>query len=358
VPAGLAIELLAAVLVFNARRIWRRPVQAQAIGTAADATTAQLHGAVETTWLKAAGGRADDAAWPQLTPVVSPRDPKALIASGDFLGANEHALYLTRLFFGRAIPGIADASVVVTEARVLFTDGQQVFAVPRTGLRAISYREKEIMTLRAKREAIVFTYATESGDRELIGFDPGIIFWSGRAAKTHQTFDALRAVLTTGTEPQAAACSGYRGRSADQGGARRQSLEGGRQRRPAGWRRRDADDPRVDEDGNPVDRTEGRTHHQDLRQRRRKRSGRPATGRGRLGGGLLRVGGEERDANDGHAVLAEGAVGDGDALSALPATLLAPAAMLTDQVEHHVGHLAATVSPIARTERNGPLTAE
>jgi hypothetical protein len=205
VPAGLALLLLAAVFVFLARRMWRRPAQTRPIGSTADSVTAQVQGAVETVWLKGASTGADDAAWPQLTRVASPRDLKALIASRDFLGANEHALYHTRLFFGRAIPEMADASVVVTEARVLFTDGQQVFAVPRTRLRAISYREKEIMTLRAKREAIVFTYATESGDRELIGFDPGVIFWSGRAAKTHQTFDLLRAVLTTGTEPQAAA---------------------------------------------------------------------------------------------------------------------------------------------------------
>jgi len=58
------------------------------------------------------------------------------------------------------------------------------------------------------------------------------------------------------------------------------------------------------------------------------------------------VGGEEGDADYGHAVLAARAVGDGHALSALPATLFAPAAVLTDQIEHHVGHLAATVSPI------------
>jgi hypothetical protein len=205
VPAGLALLLLAAVFVLLARQTWRRPARTRPIGSTADSVTAQVQGAVETVWLKGAGAGAEEAAWPQLTRVASPRDPKALITSRDFLGATEHALYQTRLFFGRAIPEMADGSVVVTEARLLITDGQQVFAVPRPRLRAISYREKEIMTLRAKREAIVFTYATESGDRELIRFDPAVIFWSGRAAKTHQTFDALRAVLTTGTEPQAAA---------------------------------------------------------------------------------------------------------------------------------------------------------
>jgi hypothetical protein len=66
-----------------------------------------------------------------------------------------------------------------------------------------------------------------------------------------------------------------------------------------------------------------------------------------LRGGLLGVGGEEGDADHRHAVLAERAVGDGHALPAFPPPLFAPTAVLTDQIEHHVGHLAATVSPIA-----------
>jgi hypothetical protein len=56
-------------------------------------------------------------------------------------------------------------------------------------------------------------------------------------------------------------------------------------------------------------------------------------------------------------MLAELAVGDSHALTAFPPPLLAPAAVLTDQIEHHVGHLAATVSPIAQALRNGPPTA-
>jgi hypothetical protein len=95
--------------------------------------------------------------------------------------------------------------VVVTEGRLLITDGQQVFAIPRTRIKAIAYREKEPMVLRANREAIVFTYATESGDRELAGFDPGVFYWTSRAAKTHKTFEALRDALTSRAEPPAAA---------------------------------------------------------------------------------------------------------------------------------------------------------
>jgi hypothetical protein len=51
----------------------------------------------------------------------------------------------------------------------------------------------------------VFTYATESGDRELAGFDPGVFYWTSRAAKTHKTFEALRDALTSRAEPPAAA---------------------------------------------------------------------------------------------------------------------------------------------------------
>jgi hypothetical protein len=205
VPAGLAIELLAAVSIFNARRIWRRPVQVPTVGSASIAVAAQAQGPVDTVWLKGASPGPDDAGWPQLTRLSSPRDAEAFIASPDFLGANEHVLYRTRLFFKDAIPEISTAFVVVTDLRLLVTDGQQLFAIPRTRLKAVGYREKQPMALGAKSQAIVFTYATESGDRELAGFDPGVFFWSSRAAKTHKTFNALRTVLTTGTEPQAAA---------------------------------------------------------------------------------------------------------------------------------------------------------
>jgi len=206
VPVGVGLMLLATFSVLIAQNIWRRPVApAEPVGSTSAAIAAQVEGHVEMVWLKAASPRENDAVWPQLTRLNPPRDPDALIGSPDFLGPNEHLLYRTRLFFGRAIPEMTDASVVVTEGRLLMTDGQQLFAIPRSRLRAIAYRDKEPMALRAKAEAIVFTYATESGDRELAGFDPGVFFWSSRAAKTHQTFDGLRAALMTGVEPQAAA---------------------------------------------------------------------------------------------------------------------------------------------------------
>lgn len=204
-PVGLGLLLLAAIAVFLAQKMWRRPAQAPTVGSTSVAILAQVQGPVETVWLKGASAAADDAAWPQLTGLTSPRDPETLITSPDFLGANEHLLYRTRLFFKSAIPEMSTAFVVVTELRLLVTDGQRLFAVPRTRLEAISYREKEPMALGSKAQAIVFTYATEAGDRELAGFDPGVFFWSSRAAKTHKTFDGLRAALTTGAAPQAAA---------------------------------------------------------------------------------------------------------------------------------------------------------
>jgi hypothetical protein len=204
VPVSLGMLLLAAVAVFIGQRVWRHPSPARPIGSSSKAITAQAQGPVETVWLKSESTRVDGV-WPQLVRMTAPRDPEALIASPDFLGRNEHLLYRTRLFFARAIPEMTDASVFVTEARLLFTDGTQVFTIPRTRLRAVAYREKEPMALGAKGEAIVFTYATESGDRELAGVDPGVFLWSSRAAKTHQTFDALRAALTTEVDPQAAA---------------------------------------------------------------------------------------------------------------------------------------------------------
>src|SRR5882762_4795382 len=76
-----------------------------------------------------------------------------------------------------------------------------------------------------------------------------------------------------------------------------------------------------------------------------------------LRGGLLGLRGEKGDADHRHAALAERAVGDGHALSAFPPPLLAAAAVLTDQIEHHVGHIAATVSPITPCLGNGPPTA-
>jgi hypothetical protein len=205
VPVCIGLMLLTAVSVLMAQRIWRRPATAQPIGSSSTAIAAQVQGPVETVWLKSANADPEDAVWPRLTRLTSPRDAEALIVSPEFLGPNEHLLYRTRLFFGRAIPEMADASVVVTEARLVITDGQQVFAIPRARIRAIAYREKEPMALRAKGEAIVFTYATESGDRELAGFDPGVFFWSSRAAKTQTTFEALRDVLTSRAEPPAAA---------------------------------------------------------------------------------------------------------------------------------------------------------
>lgn len=204
VPVGLGIILVGAISLFMAQKMWRHPASARPVGSTSTVIAAQAQGPVETVWLKVASAD-DDAIWPQLTRLTSPHDAEALIASPDFLGPNEHPLYRTRLFFGNAIPEISTAFAVVTELRLLITDGQQVFAIPRTRLRAVSYREKEPMALGSRAQAIVFTYATESGDRELAGFDPGVFFWSSRAAKTHKTFDALRAALTIGTEPQAAA---------------------------------------------------------------------------------------------------------------------------------------------------------
>ncbi|HVS06485.1 MAG TPA: hypothetical protein VHK65_10020 [Candidatus Dormibacteraeota bacterium] len=206
VPVGLGLMLLGAGSVFKAQRMWRHPAPARPVGSSSNAIAAQTQGPVETVWLKAASAGPDDAVWPQLIRLTSPRDAEALIASPDFLAPNEHLLYRTRLFFGRAIPEMADASVVVTEARLLITDGQQVFTIPRARIQAIAYREKEPMALRAKAEAIVFTYATESAEQELAGFDPGVFFWSGqRGAKTHKTFEALRDALTSRAQPPAAA---------------------------------------------------------------------------------------------------------------------------------------------------------
>jgi len=204
VPVGVGMMLLAAIAVFMAQKMWRQPAPSRAIGSTSSAVATQVQGPVETVWLKSATAGADPA-WPQLTRLTSPRDPEALVASPDFLGPNEPPLYRTRLFFGRAIPEMTDAWVVVTEARLLITDGQQVFAIPRSRLKGMAYREKEPMVMGAKAEAIVFTYSTESGDRELAGFDPGVFFWSSRAAKTHRTFEAFRAALTTRAEPPAAA---------------------------------------------------------------------------------------------------------------------------------------------------------
>src|SRR4029077_8147246 len=73
------------------------------------------------------------------------------------------------------------------------------------------------------------------------------------------------------------------------------------------------------------------------------------------GGGFLRL--EEGDAPHGHAVLARRTEGRGDALSRFPAPLVPAAALVTNEVEHHVSHLAATVSPIEGCRGDRPPTA-
>ncbi len=195
VPIGLGLVLAAGWALFLARVIWRRP--ARGVGFTPAAVEAQVQGPVEIAWLSGSGD-GGDAWWPRLTRLNPPRNPEEMLATPGFLGPDEHFLFRARLLV-RGIPEMADALAAVTESRVLILDAQQVFAIPRARLQSVAYRTREPLIAGSKREAIVFTYATESGALELAGFFSAPIFsWTGydRAARTHELYDGFRAALT------------------------------------------------------------------------------------------------------------------------------------------------------------------
>jgi hypothetical protein len=197
-PIGLGLMLAAGWALFLVRLVWRRPAAPRPrLGFVPATVEAQVQGPVEIAWLSTSGD-ASNAGWPQLTRLNPPRKAEETLATPGFLGAGEHLLFRGRLLV-RGIPEMADALVAVTEWRVLILDAQQVFAIPRARLQSIAYRTKEPLIAGSKREAVIFTYATESGTRELAGFFSARMFsWTGydRAALTHELYDGFRSTLT------------------------------------------------------------------------------------------------------------------------------------------------------------------